>query len=197
MDGFRDVEGDAAEGICQLLETFPVHDRKVVDPQVREVLDRLHGQRRTRERERRIDLVRPVARDDDPGVSRDRDDRSALTVAVDVQHHQRIGALGPGDPLLRPRIASGRGGVRTPVGAHQQHIQRLGTVFGDQLDRPVLEPDEDIVDAVDLGRQLVLEVEGCARERKNERHDTDRHTDHEMPQAMSFAWLLIERNWFF
>ena len=105
----RDAHVDAAELVDCLLEPIQVDVQVVVDRDV--------GQREHRVRhqlgpavlhstfERRVNLVRAVARDVHPEVPRERQHDGLAGVGIEVHEHDRVGPRGPTEVLVRSELA--------------------------------------------------------------------------------------------
>ena len=113
---------DTVHRVHQRLEAREVDHSQVIDPNVGELLHRLDEQARTAVGVRRIDLVHAVARDVDPTVTRDRDDRRARTGRVDAREHQDIAATAA-HPVAT-RVGSRRRGAALGIGADEQDGRR-------------------------------------------------------------------------
>ena len=92
-----------------LLEPGEVDDDDVIDRDAGEALDRSDGERRAAVRVGGVDLVVAVARDLDPEVARDGEERDPVLVGIRADEHDRVGAEGPLAPgaLVRPEHEDG------------------------------------------------------------------------------------------
>ena len=91
QDRFRDVHFDPADRVDELLELCEVDERDVVDVEPCQLLHGLQRQRRAPELERRVDLVRAVARDLDAQITGDREVGDAVLPGVGADEHDRVG----------------------------------------------------------------------------------------------------------
>jgi hypothetical protein len=116
--GLGDRDVDAAELVGEGLEAGEVGDHDVVDVDAGHALDGADHEARTAPAERGVDLGLAVAGHGHPAVPGDRDDVGGLPVGLQVDQHDRVGALRAVAPLLR--VA----GVDPAVRAEQEHVHR-------------------------------------------------------------------------
>ena len=113
-DRLRHVHVDPAERVDQILEVAEVDDDHVVHVEARELVDRAEGELGTTDLERRVDLLRAVARDRHLEIARDREVVEAVVRRVGPEQHDRVGV----------HVARARG-ERGVVGAEHQHGRRV------------------------------------------------------------------------
>jgi hypothetical protein len=143
-EGLRGVDGDASECVGHPREAGEVDLGHVVDPDVEELLDRLHREGDPAPGVRGVDLRRAVAGDVDPRVPHDRHQVHGLPVRRHVGQHQRVRTAA----LAVTTVGSGDG---AGVGADEQDVLRRGSGsgtlaggegVGDGLGVPVVAPGE-------------------------------------------------------
>ena len=110
-DRLRNVDLDAAERVDHGFEVLEVDQHDVIRLQARERLYRLERQRRAAQLVCRVDLVRPVARDLDAEIARDREIGHPVPAGIGSEEQNRVRA---------PRV-----GELVAVGAQEQDQRRL------------------------------------------------------------------------
>ena len=116
------TQRDAAERVNKVRDSRETHFHICVDREARELLNRDHEQLRAALGERRVDLVRVVARNLDVGVAGNRDQRRHAVRCL-VKHHDRVGARARGAVVVFPAVSRVRtddevglpGRIRSPA----------------------------------------------------------------------------------
>ncbi len=88
----REVDGHAVDRGHEIAEAGQIEHHEVVDLDVEVLLDGLHQPLRSAERHRRVDLALLGGTGDrHPQVTRERQQRGAIALRIDAQHHDRVG----------------------------------------------------------------------------------------------------------
>ena len=130
-----DVGVEAVERVDDRPEPLEVHVDDVVDVQAGERLDRLRGEVRPAERERVVDLRRPVAGDQHLQVARQRQHRRRLLVGVEPDEHQRVRARLVAVLLVDPAAVGADEQDRLRVAGLGRRVDRLDVRSGRGLAR--------------------------------------------------------------
>src|SRR5262249_23975892 len=91
-----DVDGHTAHRVHNALETLEIDLKVVMDRDQKVLLERVDHQLWPTTKiviERRVDLLLPQPRDVDLEVTRERHQKTRLLPGIDVDHHERVGAL--------------------------------------------------------------------------------------------------------
>ena len=191
LHGGREAHGDAAQRVDHARESGEADRGVVVDRDVQVLLNGLHEEVRTGVVSG-VDAVHArdpadVARDVDPEVTGDGQDRDRLGRRVEAGHHGDVAALTTGVGLVADLAGQGRvvADERPRVRAHQQHVE--GSPGGGRLGDQVLG-----VDLLDLAETVIgVLVDTTGAERGQQHNEGQGIEDAAAPAVLALVVLLV------